>query len=86
VATLGREPRESSNPDIGDKYQMIPLERKLVTRRDLLVAELVHILEENKRNERIPKVIISKNLRRPNHPLLTVRSRRERKWRPGFLD
>jgi hypothetical protein len=52
---------------------MIPLERKLVTRRDLLVAELVLIPEENGRSESIPKFTISKNSRRPNHPLLTVK-------------
>jgi hypothetical protein len=69
VATLGRAPRERSTPEIRDKHQMIPLERKLATQRDLLVAELVLIPKENERSKSIPKVIISKNSRRPNHPL-----------------
>jgi hypothetical protein len=73
VATLGRAPQERSTPEIRDKHQKIPLERKLATRRDLLVAELVLIPEENGRSESIPKVIISKNSRRPNHPLSTVK-------------
>jgi hypothetical protein len=49
------------------------MERKLATQRDLLVVELVLIPEENGRSESIPKVIISKNSRRPNHPYLTVK-------------
>jgi hypothetical protein len=73
VATLGGAPQERSTPEIRDKRQTIPLERKLATRRDLLVAELVLILEENGRSEIIPKIIISKNSRRPNHPLSTVK-------------
>jgi hypothetical protein len=73
VATLGGEPRERSTPEIRDKHQKIPMERKLVTRRDLLVVGLVLIPEENGRSEIIPKIIISKNSRRPNHPLSTVK-------------
>jgi hypothetical protein len=73
VATLGRAPQERSTPEIRDKHLTIPLERKLVTRRDLLVAELVLTPEENGRSEIIPKIIISKNSRRPNHPLSTVK-------------
>jgi hypothetical protein len=65
---------------------MNPLERKLATQRDLLVVESVHILKENGRNESIPKVIISKNSGRPNHPLSIVRLRKERRRRPGCLD
>jgi hypothetical protein len=73
VAKLGRAPRERSTPEIRDKRRMIPLERKLATQRDLLVEELVLIPEGNERRESIPKVIISKNSRRPNHPLSTVK-------------
>jgi hypothetical protein len=64
---------------------MNPLERKLATQKALIVVELVHILKENERNESIPKFIISKNLGRPNHPLSTVRLRKERRWRPSCL-
>jgi hypothetical protein len=73
VATLRRAPQERSTLEIRDKYWTIPLERKLATWRDLLVVELVLIPEENGRSESIPKVIISKNSRRPNHPLSTVK-------------
>jgi hypothetical protein len=86
VAALGGVPRERSNLETGDKHQMNPLERKLVTQRDILVVELVHILKENGRNESIPKVIISKNLGRPNQPLWMVRLRKERRWRLDFLE
>jgi hypothetical protein len=72
VATLGRAPRERSTPEIRDKHQTIPLERKMVTQRDLLVAKLFLIPEENGRSESIPKFTISKNSRRPNHPLSMV--------------
>jgi len=73
VATLGRAPRERSTPEIRDKRRTIPLERKLVTQRDLLVEKLVLIPEENGRSESIPKDIILKNSRRLNHPLSTVK-------------
>jgi hypothetical protein len=73
VATLGRAPRERSTPEIRDKRLMISLERKLAIQRNLLVVELVLIPEENRRSEIIPKIIISKNSRRPNHPLSTVK-------------
>jgi hypothetical protein len=73
VATLGRAPRERSTPEIRDKPLTIPLERKLATQRDLLVVELVITPEENERSEIIPKIVISKNSRRPNHPLSTVK-------------
>jgi hypothetical protein len=86
VATLGGVPRERSNQRQGTSVGTNPLERKLATQRDLLVVELVHILKENRRNKRIPKFIISKNSGRPNHPLSMVRLRKERRWRPGYLD
>jgi hypothetical protein len=86
VATLGGVPREKYNLETRDKHQTNPLERKLGTQRDLLVVELVHILKENKRNESIPKVTISKNSGRPNHPLSTVRLRKERRQRLDCLD
>jgi hypothetical protein len=73
VATLGGAYRERFTLEIRDKHQTILLERKLVTRRDLLVAELVLIPEENGRSEIILKIIISKNSRRPNHPLSTMK-------------
>jgi hypothetical protein len=86
VVALGGVPQERSNLEIGDKCQTNPLERKLATQRDLLVVELVHILKENGRNKSIPKVIISKNSGRPNHPLSIVRLRKERRRRPDCLE
>jgi hypothetical protein len=68
VATLRGAPRERSTPEIRDKRRMIPLERKLATRRDLLAAELALIPEENEGSENFPRIIISKSSRRPNHP------------------
>jgi len=73
VATLGRAPHRRPTPEIGDRRWTFPLQRKLATQRYLLVAELVHIPEENRRSEIIPRFIISKNSRRKKHPLSTVR-------------
>ena len=73
VATLKGAPRERSTPEIRDKLQTIPLERKLATQRDLLAAELVLIPEENERSRNFPRVIILKSSRRPNHPPSTVK-------------
>jgi hypothetical protein len=73
VDTLGRELRGRPTPEIGDGCRTFPLERKLVTWRDLLVAESIHIPEESRRSESIPRFIISKNSRSPNHPLSMVR-------------
>jgi hypothetical protein len=67
VAKLKEAPRERSTPEIRDKHRTILLERKMATRRDLLVAELVLIPEENERSRNFPRVIISKSSRRPNH-------------------
>ena len=67
VATLRGAPRGRSTPEIRDKHQMIPLERKLATQRDLEAAELALIPEENKGSKKIPRIIISKSSRRPNH-------------------
>jgi hypothetical protein len=73
VATLEGAPQERFTLEIRDMCWTIPLEKKLATQRDLLVAELVLMPEENRRSEIIPKVIISKNSRRPNHPLSMVK-------------
>jgi hypothetical protein len=55
--------------EVGDTHREIPLERKLATPRDLLVAKLDHILKGKERRKIIPKVVILKSSRRPNHPL-----------------
>jgi hypothetical protein len=73
VATLRGAPQERSTPKIRDKRRTILLERKLVTQRDLLVAELVLIPEENERSRNFPRIIISKISRRPNHPPSTMK-------------
>jgi hypothetical protein len=41
VATLGGAPQERFTPEIRDNRRTTPLERKLVTQRNLLVAELL---------------------------------------------
>jgi hypothetical protein len=58
--------------------------KETVTQRDLLV-EIVHTLKGKGRNESIPKFIISKNSGRPNHPLSTVRLKKERRREAWLL-
>ena len=58
VATLKEAHPERSTLEVKDQCQMIPLRRKLVIQRALPAAEPVPILEENKRNKRLPRVII----------------------------
>jgi hypothetical protein len=76
VATLRRVPQGRSNLEAGDTHQESPLERKLATLRDLLVAKLVRILKGKERSESIPKVMILKSSRNPNHPLSMERLRK----------
>jgi hypothetical protein len=53
----------------GHTHRESPLERKLSTPRDLLVEKLAHILKGKERSKSIPKVMILKSSRNPNHPL-----------------
>jgi hypothetical protein len=85
VATLGGVPRERSNLEAGDSHRESPLERKLETHRDILVAKLSHILKGKERSKRIPKVMILKSSRNPNHPLLMEKLRKGKKKKLGFL-
>jgi hypothetical protein len=68
VVTLRGAPRKSSTPEVKDKHRMIPLRRKLAIQRALLAAEPVHIPERNRRSKILPKVVNSKNSKKPNHP------------------
>jgi hypothetical protein len=68
VATLRGVPQGRSNLDVRETHRESPLERKLTTPRDLLVENLVHILKGKEISERIPKVMILKSSRNPNHP------------------
>jgi hypothetical protein len=55
MATLRGEPQKRSIPEVKDKRWTIPLERKLAVRRTLLAAELVLILKEDRRRQKLPK-------------------------------
>jgi hypothetical protein len=73
VVTLRGAPRKRSALEVKDKRRMIPLRRKLVIQRALLVAEPVPIPERNRRIKSLPKVENSKNSENPNHPPSTVK-------------
>jgi hypothetical protein len=85
VATLRGVPRGRSNLEAGDTNRESPLERKLATPRDLLVAKLVRILKGKERRESIPKVMILKNSRNPNHPLSMEILRKGKRHKLGYL-
>ena len=70
MTTLGAVPRVRSNLEAEETHRESPLERKLATLRDLLVEKIAHSLKGKERSENIPKVVILKNSRKPNHPLL----------------
>jgi hypothetical protein len=48
MTTLGEVPRRRPNLEVGDTHRQSPLERKLATPKDLLVAERDHILKGRK--------------------------------------
>jgi hypothetical protein len=73
VSVLREAHQERSTPEVKDQCQMIPLRRKLAIHKALPVAVPVPILEENKRNKRLPRVINLKNSERPNLPPSMVR-------------
>jgi hypothetical protein len=85
VATLGGVPRVRSNLETGGTHRESPLERKLATLRGPLVEKLAHILKGKERNRSIPKVVILKSSRNPNHPLSTDRLRKGKKQKLGCL-
>ena len=53
--------------------------------KDLLVAKKSHILKGKEKSGSIPKIMILKNSRKPNHPLLMERLGREKRLKFGFL-
>jgi hypothetical protein len=61
VATLRGVPRKRSILEVKDKWQTITLGRKLAVQSAPLAAELVLIPKEDRRSERFPRVINSKN-------------------------
>jgi hypothetical protein len=73
VAILRGVPQERSTPEVKDQCRTIALRRKLATQKALPAAGPVLILEENKRNKRLPRVINLKNSERPNLPPSMVR-------------
>jgi hypothetical protein len=85
VATLGGLPRGRPNLEAGDTHRESPLERKLATVRDLLVAKLAHILKGKETSESIPKFVILKNSRKPNHPLSMERLKKGERLKLGCL-
>jgi hypothetical protein len=85
MTTLGEVPRRRPNLEAGDTHRQSPLERKLATLKDLLVAERAHILKGKERSGSIPKIMILKSSRNPNHPLSMERLRREKRLKLGCL-
>jgi hypothetical protein len=73
VAILRGAPQERSTPEVKDQCQTIPVRRKMAIQKALLGARPVPILEENRRNKRLPRVINLKNSERPNLPPSMVR-------------
>ena len=73
VAILRGAPQGRFTPEVKDQCQTIPLRRKLAIQKALPAAGPVPILEENRGNKRLPRVINLKNSERPNLPLSTVR-------------
>jgi hypothetical protein len=57
----------------------------LATLKDLLVEERAHILKGKKGSGSVPKIMIHKSSRKPNHPLSMERLRREKRLKFGFL-
>jgi hypothetical protein len=53
--------------------------------KDLIVAEQAHILKGKERSGSIPKIMILKNSRNPNHPLLMERLGGEKRLKFGCL-
>jgi hypothetical protein len=79
VATPGGEPQRRSNMEPRGIQWKIPLVRTLTTPRNLLVEKLVPILRKEERRGNIPRVVILKNSRNPNHPPSMERLRRGKK-------
>jgi hypothetical protein len=71
--------------EAGETRRKIPLERKMTTLRDPLVAKLAHILKGEERSERIPKFMTLKSSRKTNHPLSMEILRRGERQKPGRL-
>jgi hypothetical protein len=61
------------------------MERKLANPKDLLVAKQAHILKGKDRSGNIPKIMILKNSRKPNHPLSMEILGGEKRLNFGFL-
>ena len=55
----------------------------MATLRNLLVEKLVHILKGKERSGSVPKIMILKNSRNPNHPLSMERLGREKRLKFG---
>jgi hypothetical protein len=85
VATLEGVPRGRPNLEAGDTHRGNPLERKMETLRDLLVAKLAHILKGKEGSKNIPKVMILKSSRKPNHPLSMEKLRKGKGEKLGHL-
>jgi hypothetical protein len=85
VTPLGEVLRRRSNLETGDTHQESPLEKKLTNLKDLPVAGPSRILAGKERSGSVPKPMVLKSSRNPNHPLSTERLRREKRQKPGFL-
>jgi hypothetical protein len=82
---VGEVPRRRSNLEARENHRETPLERKLTTPKDLLVAGPTHILKGKERSRRIPKPMVLKSSRNTNHPLSMEILRREKMRKLGCL-
>jgi hypothetical protein len=57
----------------------------MTTLKDLLVAGLTRILTRKERSGSVPKPMVLKSSRNPNHPLSMKILRREKRQKLGYL-
>jgi len=84
VATPGGAPQRRPNMEPRDIQSNIPLVRTLTTPRNLLMEKLVRILRQEERRGNIPRFVILKNSRNPNHPPSMEILRRGKKQNFGY--
>jgi hypothetical protein len=79
AAIQGGAPQIRQNVEPIYTHRKNPMARKLTTRRNILVAKLVHIPRGKERRGNIPGAMTLKSSRNPNHPLLMEKLRRGKK-------
>jgi hypothetical protein len=85
VVTLIGVPQGRPNLEAGDTHRESPLEKKMATPRGLLVARLTKFIKGKEISESIPKAVILKISRNPNHPLSMESLRKGKRQNLGYL-